>query len=68
MLILSHIQAQKMWKLRDFDLDVAIAEAKVKLKGKLGELPEEFRRDLGIDKKRYNKRCDKQVDRTDAVS
>lgn len=37
-------------EIERFDLDVAIAEAKVKLKGKLGELPEEFRRDLGIDK------------------
>lgn len=37
-------------EIERFDLDVAIAEAKVKLKGKLGELPEKFRRDLGIDK------------------
>lgn len=37
-------------EIERFDLDVAIAEAKVKLKGKLGELPEEFRRDLSIDK------------------
>ena len=33
-----------------FDLDVAIARAKVKLKGRLGDLPEEFVADLGIDK------------------
>lgn len=46
---ISYSSAEKVESER-FDLDVAIAEAKVKLKGKLGELPEEFRRDLGIDK------------------
>lgn len=33
-----------------FDLDVAIARAKVKLKGRLGDLPEALVADLGIDK------------------
>lgn len=33
-----------------FDLDVAIARAKVKLKGRLGDLPEALIVDLGIDK------------------
>ena len=33
-----------------FNLDVAIARAKVKLKGRLGDLPEELVADLGIDK------------------
>lgn len=33
-----------------FDLDVAIARAKMKLKGRLGDLPEELIADLGIDK------------------
>lgn len=46
---ISYSSAEKV-EIERFDLDVAIAEAKVKLKGKLGELPEEFRRDLGIDK------------------
>ena len=46
---ISYSSAEKV-EIERFDLDVAIAEAKVKLKGKLGELPEKFRRDLGIDK------------------
>lgn len=33
-----------------FELDVAIARAKVKLEGRLGDLPEALVADLGIDK------------------